>query len=331
MTSESKTILVTGSTGFVGQHLLMALRRAPGKLVGTARDIRSASPEGAVPDQFERCDLRLAKNVYALLEKVQPDEIYHLAGQAEVAASWADPSATFTTNVDAQIILLESLRKLALKPRIVIVGSSEEYGLVHPQELPVNEENRLRPLSPYAVSKIAQDLMAYQYFRSYGFPILRTRAFNHTGPGRPPAYAVSGWAKQLAAIELGQQPPVLQVGNLEAKRDYLDVRDVVRAYILTMSHGEPGEVYNVCSGKAWRMGDILSRLLALSKTAVSVIQDPARLRPSDIPEIYGDPTKFQSLTGWAPEIPLDITLQDLLDYWRNRLQHERADAPVARS
>lgn len=316
---STSTILVTGATGFVGQHLLQELAARSGRLVGLARNVKEAS-HNTPQIQWVSCDLCRAQDVKAALQSIQPDAIYHLAGQAMVAQSWKDPSYTFSVNVDAQIILLEALKALQMKPRILVAGSSEEYGLVRQDELPVNEENRLRPLSPYAVTKIAQDLMAYQYFRSYGSHVVRTRAFNHTGPGRPDTYAVSGWAKQIAAIELGIQDNVLWTGNLEAKRDYLDVRDVVRAYTLALDKGVPGEVYNVCSGRAWRMQELLDKLLALTSSKISVCEDPARLRPSDIPETCGDPKKFQSLTGWQPQIPMEKTLHDLLDDWRKKLK-----------
>ncbi len=199
-----------------------------------------------------------------------------------------------------------------------MVGSSGGiWLLIEESELPVKETNALRPLSPYAVSKVAQDLLAFQYFRSYGLKTIRVRAFNHTGPGRPKQYAISNFAFQVAQIERGAAPPELHVGNLDVRRDYMDVRDMVSAYLLAMQKGEPGEVYNLSSGRAQNLHDILETLLSLSKVTIKVKVDPARFRPSDLPISFGSSAKFEKLTGWRPEIPFKTTLSgDMLDYWR---------------
>lgn len=198
-------------------------------------------------------------------------------------------------------------------------NSSEEYGLVKPNEIPVKETNPFRPLSPYAVSKVAMDMLGYQYFKSYGMRIVRTRAFNHTGPRRGEFFVSSNFAKQIAEIEKGKKEPILFVGNLETKRDFSDVRDVVRGYLLAVQKGEPGEVYNICSGKARGINQVLEMLLKLSKTRVKVKKDPARMRPSDILVLQGDCSKFKKKTGWKPEISFEKTLKDLLEYWRERV------------
>jgi GDP-4-dehydro-6-deoxy-D-mannose reductase len=190
---------------------------------------------------------------------------------------------------------------------------------VEPGELPIKETNPLRPLSPYGVSKVTQDLLGYQYAKSYQLYIVRTRAFNHTGPRRGEVFATSNFAKQIASIEAGLQEPTIQVGNLEAKRDFSDVRDVVRGYWLALEHGEPGEVYNICSGHAVSIGEMLQILLQLSNRKIDVVPDPKRFRPSDVQILEGDCTKFKTLSGWRPEIPLEKTLEDLLSYWRERL------------
>ena len=245
--------------------------------------------------------------------------IFHLAAQSFVPASWRLPAETFAVNAVGQINLFEAVRDLKLDPRIQIAGSSEEYGQVHPDEVPMKETNPLRPLSPYAVSKVAQDLLGYQYFMSYGLKAVRTRGFNHTGPRRGDVFVTSNFARQIAEIEKGKRPPVVEVGNLEAKRDFTDVRDMVRAYWLACAKGEPGEVYNIGTGHTIAMKDMLAILLSLSTSKVEVKVDPARLRPSDVPILYSDCSKFKALTGWKPRIPLETTLKDLLDYWRARV------------
>jgi GDP-4-dehydro-6-deoxy-D-mannose reductase len=214
---------------------------------------------------------------------------------------------------------LEAIRSLGNNPRVHIAGSSEEYGLVHPHEVPMKETNPLRPLSPYAVSKVAQELLAWQYFRSYGLQTVVTRGFNHSGPRRGQVFSTSSFAKQIAEIEKGLRPPVIYVGDLESKRDWTDVRDMVRGYWLALEKGLPGEVYNIGSGVTRRIGDMLHILLALSKNDIQIRQDPARLRPSDVKILWADITKFHQQTGWQPAIPFEQTMRDLLDYWRARV------------
>ncbi|MCK4337388.1 MAG: GDP-mannose 4,6-dehydratase, partial [Candidatus Aminicenantes bacterium] len=248
-----------------------------------------------------------------------PHWIFHLAAQSFVPTSWVCPAETFAINAVGEINLFEAVLNLKLSPRIQIAGSSEEYGFVNPDEVPMKESNPLRPLSPYAVSKVAQDLLAYQYFKSYGLETVRTRGFNHTGPRRGDVFICSNFAKQIVEIEKGVRKPVIYVGNLEAQRDFTDVRDMVKAYWLSLEKGESGDVYNIGSGKTYRMQEILDILLSLSKASVTVEVDPKRLRPSDVPILLSDSSKFRSLTGWKPEIPLEKTLQDLLDHWRERI------------
>jgi GDP-4-dehydro-6-deoxy-D-mannose reductase len=224
------------------------------------------------------------------------------------------------TNITGQTNLFEAVRYLGLDPVIQLACSSEEYGMVYPDEVPIREDNPLRPLSPYAVSKVAQDMMGYQYFQSYGLKTVRTRGFNHTGPRRGDVFVTSNFCKQIASIEHGLQEPVIKVGNLEAVRDFTDVRDMVRAYWLAVTKAKPGEVYNVATGNGITIQALLDKLLALSKVKVRVEPDPARMRPSDVVRLVGDSSKFRNDTGWAPEIPFDQTIADLLQYWRERLQ-----------
>jgi len=197
--------------------------------------------------------------------------------------------------------------------------------MVYENELPIKETNPLRPLSPYAVSKVAQDLLAYQYWMSYNTDAVRTRGFNHEGPRRGPVFVASDFAKQIADIERGEKPPVIHVGNLEARRDFTDVRDMVRAYWLSLEKCEGGEVYNICSGTAWKIADVLALLLTMTKVKIEVRQDPSRLRPSDVPVLLGDHSRFTQATGWKPVIPFEKTLADMLDYWRRA---ETARVPV---
>jgi len=313
--------LITGVTGFVGSHLAELLLAKGFEVCGTLRWRSPVDNIRHIIDSVDlvECDLRDATSVKEALGHARPDYVFHLAAQSFVPTSWRAPAETLTTNIVGQVHLLEAVRALGLKPRIQIAGSSEEYGLVREDEVPMTEENPLRPLSPYAVSKVAQDLLGYQYSRSYGLDIIRTRGFNHTGPRRGDVFAESSFALQIAEIEAGKREPVLKVGNLEAKRDYTDVRDMVKAYLLALEKGEPGEVYNVCSGKAHPIQYILDTLLSFSDVKIEVVQDPARLRPSDVMVLCGDSTKFRKQTGWSPIIPLEQTLRDLLDYWRTNI------------
>lgn len=316
-------VLITGITGFAGSHLVeYLLAEVPGvEIYGTKR-WRSRMEniehlDGKV--QLRECDLRDAAAVQSVVTEIRPDYIFHLAAQSYVPASWRAPSETLTTNLLGQTNIFEAVRVLELDPVIQIAGSSEEYGLVLPDEVPIKETNPLRPLSPYAVSKVAQDLLAYQYFRSYGLKTIRTRGFNHTGPRRGEVFVTSNFAKQIASIEAGLREPVIRVGNLDAQRDFTDVRDMVRAYWLAVTKATPGEVYNLASGSAVTIRELLDRLLALSDTKVEVQVDPDRLRPSDVEILLGDYSKFRSDTGWEPSIPLEQTLKDTLDFWRQKL------------
>jgi len=265
------------------------------------------------------CDVRDYFSVEKVIKQVVPDYIFHLAAQSFVQTSWAMPNETLQTNILGTLNIFEALRSLRIDAGILVACSSEEYGLVFEHELPIKETNALRPLSPYAVSKVAQDLLGWQYFCNYKLRIFRTRAFNHTGPRRGDVFATSNFAKQIAMIEKNLQKPVIYVGNLETQRDFTDVRDMVRAYVMCVEKGRPGEIYNICSGRAWRMKEVLDLLLQMTKVNVTIEQDIERMRPSDVPILLGDNTKFCEQTGWAPHIPLEQTLQDLLNYWRERI------------
>jgi GDP-4-dehydro-6-deoxy-D-mannose reductase len=314
-------VLVTGITGFAGSHLVDYMLTLPNvDITGIIRWRSRTENIEHFRDRvtFVECDLRDASSTRDVIESVRPDRIFHLAAQSFVPTSWTAPTESLVTNIIGQLNIFEAVKKSGLNPRIQLACSSEEYGLVHEDELPIRETNPLRPLSPYAVSKVGQDLLGYQYFKSYGLHVVRTRGFNHEGPRRGPVFVSSDFAKQIADIEKGRREPVVRVGNLEARRDFTDVRDMVRAYWLALEKGEPGEVYNLCSGKDWVIRDMLDYLLSLSRAKIRVETDETRLRPSDVPVLLGDYSKFQKATGWVPTIPFEQTLQDLLAYWRER-------------
>ena len=318
-------VLITGITGFVGSHLVeFALQQRDTEVFGIER-WRSKTDNidhlNGRMQMFE-CDMRDASSVRNVIASVKPDRVFHLAAQSFVPMSWTAPSETMVTNAIGQINLLEAIRECRIPARIHIAGSSEEYGLVHEHELPIKETNPTRPLSPYAVSKVTQDLLGYQYAQSYQMHIVRTRAFNHTGPRRGEVFASSTFAKQIASIEAGLQEPVIRVGNLDARRDFSDVRDIVRGYWLALERGEPGEVYNLCSGKDYAIRQMLEMLLGMTSQRVTIQQDPQRARPSDVPVLRGDGTKFFQQTGWRTEIPFTKTLEDLLNYWRAKVKNQ---------
>ena len=320
--------LITGITGFAGSHLaeyLIGLGDV--EVHGVHRP--PASLQGA---ELERLPLRVWTGdltdrafAHSLVGEVRPDLVFHLAAQASVAAAWTDPSSTFVNNVVGQINLLDAVATLAPAARVLVVGSAEEYGLVHPDELPITEDQPFRPNNPYAVSKIAQDMLGYQYHVSPGLAVVRVRPFNHFGPRQREAFVAAAFARQVAEAEAGLTPPVIRVGNLEARRDFTDVRDVVRAYWLALTRGDPGEVYNVATGRSLAIRELLEALLALSQRPLSVEEDPARLRPSDIPDLVGDASKLRRQTGWGPEYSLEATLRDTLDFWRQRVRDDEGN------
>ena len=306
-------VLVTGITGFVGSHLAEFLLKKGITVYGIERWRSKMDNVEHLEKKihFLYCDIRDASAMREAIFKIKPDRIFHLAAQSFVPTSWVAPAETLVTNIIGQLNLFEAVRQSGLKPTIQIAGSSEEYGVVYPRELPVKETNPLRPLSPYGVSKVGQDLLGYQYSKSYGLKVIRTRAFNHTGPRRGDVFMTSNFAKQIAMIEKGLQRPVLWVGNLSPRRDFTDVRDIVRAYRLATEKCKPGEVYNICSGKDYSARQVLSMLLKMTRKRIRIKQDPGRLRPSDVPRLLGDSTKFRKATGWKPQIPFTQTLEDL--------------------
>ncbi|MCX7995202.1 MAG: GDP-mannose 4,6-dehydratase [candidate division WOR-3 bacterium] len=313
--------LITGISGFAGSHLAEYLLSLNFEVFGTIKWRSRLENIQHILNRIKlfECDIRDATAVKYVLSETRPDYIFHLAAQSYVPFSWRAPSETLTTNIIGEVNIFEGVRELKIDPFIHIAGSSEEYGLVYPDEVPIKETNPLRPLSPYAVSKVAQDLLGFQYYRSYGLKIVRTRAFNHTGPRRGEVFVSSNFARQLVEIEKKKREPVIYVGNLEAVRDFSDVRDVVRGYYLALKKGVPGEVYNIASGKGIKIRELLNRLIEMTNIDLKIVPDPSRMRPSDVELLIGSYEKFQSATGWQPEIPFDKTLRDLLDYWRSRI------------
>ncbi|HCM37562.1 MAG: hypothetical protein UV61_C0002G0113 [Candidatus Gottesmanbacteria bacterium GW2011_GWB1_43_11] len=319
--NKGKKALITGITGFVGSHMAELLLTEGVEVYGIQRWRSKTENIEAIQDKIkiEEADLLDAHSLYTVIDKIKPDYIFHLAAQSFVQSSWASPTQTLEVNIIGSAHLFEAVRKTGLPVPIQIACSSEEYGKVLPNEVPIKETNPMRPLSPYAVSKLAMDYLGYQYHQSYQMNIIRTRGFNHTGPRRGEVFAESSFAKQIAEIEKGKREPVVHVGNLEARRDYTDVRDMVRAYYLAVQKCDPGEAYNIATGKAWKIKDVLDLLTGMSKVKVEIKPDPTRMRPSDVEVLIGDNTKFVTKTGWKPEIPFEKTMSDLLNYWRENV------------
>jgi GDP-4-dehydro-6-deoxy-D-mannose reductase len=311
--------LITGVNGFAGSHLADLLL-AQGESDVWGCDL-SAARRSYLPAQVEllAADLRDAQAVRQVIEQTRPERIYHLAGQAFVGDSWAHPWETLETNLRSQVNLLEAVVASDLRPSILVVGSADEYGRMGTASEPIDETRPLRPDSPYSVSKAAQDLLGLQYFLSYHLPVIRVRPFNHIGPRQNHKFVAAAFASQIAAIEAGQQPPVMQVGNLDARRDFTDVRDTVHAYVLLLERGEAGEVYNIGTGVSYRIQYLLDVLLGLARRPITVQTDPSRIRPNDAPDLVCDAGRLTAATGWRPRFTIEQTLSDLLDYERSLL------------
>jgi len=312
--------LITGISGFAGSYLAEFLLDKEYKVFGTFYDKSTFSNLNGFIDKIRlfKCDIRNYDNLKKIIEKVQPDEIYHLAAISFVPTSLKNPKLTFDTNLYGTLNLYQSIIELKINPKILFVGSADEYGSIKNSDLPIREDCPLRPINPYSISKSSADFLSYFYFRNYNLNIIRVRPFNHIGPRQSPEFVCSNFAKQIAEIEKGLKEPIIKVGNLEAKRDFTDVRDMVKAYWFAIQKGKPGEIYNICSGKAISIEELLNRILALCEKNIRVKQDPKRLRTSDVPLLIGNFIKFTKKTGWEPEIPLKKTLKDIMNYWRER-------------
>ncbi len=321
-----KKALIIGAAGFVGSYLIDHIQKhCIWSIVVTKMPQERLTLQGA-----DVCDLDIMDPaaITELLEEKRPDYIFHLAAQSSVAVSWKNPGLTVDVNIKGSLNVLDAVRKLDYKPRVLLIGSGEEYGHLRQDEVPVGEDNVLRPGNIYAATKACQNMLGAIYARAYGMDVLMVRAFNHVGPNQSPVFVVADFCRQAAEIELGMREPVIRVGNLSARRDFSDVRDVVRAYAALMEKGKAGETYNVGAGKAVEIRRILDMILSLAKKEIRVETDPSRMRPVDVPVIEADIRKLQACTGWRTEIPLEKTIEETLNYWRETLRQLGKKTPA---
>lgn len=319
-------ILITGITGFVGSHLAEYCLKKGDEIFGTIRSHHLGDELERVKEirkniKLYECNLMNRSTVFKVVKEVQPDIIFHLAAHSFVPMSWDEPEEVLENNIISELNIFETIRDLDLinKTVVQIASSSEEYGFVKPEECPISEKNELRPMSTYAVSKIGQEFLAKQYFRSYGIKTIITRAFNHEGPRRGKDFVTSSFASQVAEIESKKlKKGIIKVGNLNSKRDFTDVRDVIRAYYLAVSSSNInyGEEYNISSGESHLISEVLNYFISKSAVDIKIERDPKRMRPSDVILLQGDSSKFRNATGWKPEIGFYKMLDDILDYWR---------------
>lgn len=314
-----RTVLITGATGFTGSSLVELYAARGWNVHGVHRsepDDRSWMPPEAT---FHRIDLRDAAAVEDLIGDLQPVVVHHLAANSSVAASWDDPLGTLDANASAQFHLLEAVRRGAPQARVVVAGSCDVYGRVAPEDNPVNETHALLPVTPYALSKVVQDLMAFQYAAIHGLAVIRARPFLQLGPRRAARFVAGSFARQIAEIEIGIRPPVIEVGNIDLQRDFTDVRDVARGLAALAEHGTSGEAYNIASGVAHSLDDMLTSMVERTGMRVDIIPIERLRRRNEAPELVGDATKLRTETGWKPEIPFEQSAADTLAYWRERV------------
>ena len=306
-------IFITGINGFVGKHLIRQYSKD--EIVGLVKD--STGEDLGKNVKTHQGDILDKQRIQDIISEIRPDIIFHLAALTSPAESLKNPVETINNNVSGQLNILEAVRNLEIDCKMLVVSSAEVYGNVNEKNIPTTESAELLPNTPYGVSKATQDLLGYQYSKSYGLKNVRVRPFNHIGPGQAPIFVVSAFAKQIAMIERGQQEKIIKVGNLTPKRDFTDVRDVVRAYKLLMEKGKAGEVYNIGSGKSYEISEILNILLSFSSEKIEVVEEESLVRKVDVKELRCDFSKLNNDTGWEPEIPIEKSLQDTLDYWRD--------------
>lgn len=307
--------LIIGAAGFVGSYLIQHLSDTYDWEIHATK--LSSETFDASDIRIHDLDIMNTVEIEILLKKLRPDYIFHLAAQSSVALSWKNPALTVDINIKGTLNILDTIRNIpGYSPKILLIGSGEEYGYILPDETPINEQVIPRPGNIYAATKACKNMLGSIYSRAYGLHLIMVRAFNHIGPNQAPIFVVSDFCKQVAEIEAGIKPSVMRVGNLQAKRDFTDVRDVVRAYGLLIQKGQAGETYNIGSGHAIAIQELLDKILSLSEKNISVELDTARLRPADIPVIEADIQKIQQLTAWKPEISLNQTLLETLNYWR---------------
>lgn len=311
-----KKALIIGAAGFVGGYLAKELMEHHDMEVHATKLANELDIPGAYVHEL---NILNKEDIVTLLYEVRPDYIFHLAAQSSVSVAWKNPGLTVDINVKGCVNLLDAIRELFYKPRVLLIGSGEEYGHIREGETPIKEDNHVRPGNIYAATKVCQNMIAGIYAQAYDMELMMVRAFNHIGPTQSPIFVVSDFCKQVAEIEAGKKEPVMYVGNLAAKRDFTDVRDVVRAYAMLIQKGQCGETYNVGSGHAYAIKEILNLIISLSTVDIQVEIDPNKIRPVDVPIIEADITKINAITGWKPEIPLEQTIKETLDYWRARV------------
>lgn len=325
-------ILITGITGFVGSHLAdYLLEKGTAHIYGLKRwhlsrfrNIRHLLDHKRVT--LLDCDITDPIGVRQIIKRVKPDKVFHLAAESFVSPSWLHPSHYMDVNFKGTVNFLDAMLETGIHPRFLIPGSGEEYGEIEEKELPIREHTVLRPVNPYAVSKIAQDFIGFVYFKSYGLPVIRTRAFNHEGPRRDYVFGVPSYAYQIARIEAKKQKPVVKTGRIDDRRNFMHVRDLVEAYWLAMEHGKPGELYLIGADERDRIytfREVLQMLIGMSTVkGIRIKQDPELVRPTSVPRLIGDTRKFRKLTGWKPKMPFQKILEDTLEYWRDFVKRE---------
>lgn len=304
--------LITGINGFVGYYLSKYLLEQGYAVYGTVIE-DNVNIENV---NIYKMNILNKNEVEETIRKIDPDFIYHLAGQSAVGLSWENPTLTIDVNVNGTINLLDAVRENDLNTKVLIIGSSDQYGIIKPEDCPISEEHELNPSSPYAISKTTQEQIAKLYIKAYNMNIIMVRAFNHIGPMQSKNFVVSDFASKVAEIEDGAEP-IIRVGNIESYRDFTDVRDIVQGYTMLMEKGKIGEVYNIGSGNAYKIQDILNILLSLSTKEIKVEIDKEKLRPSDVPIVKCDNSKIKSHINWDVQYDIKNTLKDTLDYWRN--------------
>lgn len=313
-------MFITGASGFVGSYLCRLLHSSSYIIYGTCYPERPEDCDRTIADKIYYQDVRDAEGLSALIEKVRPDWIFHLAAVSSVRRSWDNRDETFDINLSGTYHLFEAVRRYSSHTRILYISSSDVYGVLAPVDKPLSEEDEIKPVNPYAFTKISGELLAGFYARIEGLDIVLARPFPHTGPGQSTDFVCPDWAFQIAQIEKRDREPVVTVGNTDVERDFSDVRDVVRAYVCLMQKGRKGEVYNVCSGRAVALKDVLAMLLSFAVEEIDVRVDPRKLRKTDIPLLVGDNRKIQQETSWKPKIPLERTLEDLLNHARTHAE-----------
>jgi len=321
-----KRILVTGALGFVGKYLCRELSRSGCELLGCDLASIEGGPEGPAAAQVSACDVSAPGEISTLVARTRPDVIVHLAAQSSASRAFSEPTQTFVANALGTQYLFEAVRLNCPGARVLVVSSGEIYGPQLTSGL-LPEESQIVPVSPYALSKAVQDMLGLQYWRSHSIDTVRARPFNHTGPGQTTVFALPSFARQIATAEAGLCDPVIEVGNLSAIRDFMDVRDAVRAYVLLVERGRPGEAYNICSGTGRSVQSMLEHLVSLARTRVTVKQVESRMRPVDIPYLVGDNSKIREHTGWEPAYSIEQTLLELLEDWRRRVREPAPSRP----